>query len=87
MRNVYEQIRKDGHVHRGQIGVVAQSITPEMAKSDGSSLKQDWGVIASDVTPDGPAEKEGVKIGDILLRLNGRLMEDAPADRDGDLST
>jgi serine protease Do len=76
VRNVYEQIRKDGHVHRGQIGIVAQSITPEMAK--GLGLSQDWGVVAADVTPDGPADKVGIKIRDIILSLNGRLMEDAP---------
>ena len=28
VRNIYDQIRKDGHVHRGQIGIVAQTITP-----------------------------------------------------------
>ncbi len=76
VRNIYDQIRKDGHVHRGQIGIVAQSITSGMAK--GLGLAQDWGVIASDVTPDGPAAKEGVKIGDIIQSLNGRTMEDAP---------
>jgi serine protease Do len=76
VRNVYEQIRKDGHVHRGQIGIVAQTITPQMAK--GLRLPQDWGVIASDVIPDGPADKAGLKISDIVLTLNGSTMEDAP---------
>jgi serine protease Do len=76
VRNIYDQIRKDGHVHRGQIGIVAQTITPGMAK--GLGLSQDWGVIASDVTPDGPSAKEGIKIGDIIQSLNGRTMEDAP---------
>ena len=74
--NVYDQIRKDGHVHRGQIGMIAQSITPEMAK--GLHLDQDWGAIASDVLPDGPAEKAGLKPGDIIQTLNGRVIEDAP---------
>jgi len=73
--NVYAQIRKDGHVHRGQIGLVAQSITPEMAK--GLKLSQDWGVIASDVTPDGPAAKAGLKVGDLVLSMNGRPVEDS----------
>jgi serine protease Do len=76
VRNVYEQIRKDGHVHRGQIGVTAQTVSPAMAK--GLGLSQDWGVVVSDVTPDGPADKAGLKVRDILLTLNGRTMEDAP---------
>jgi len=76
VRNSYDQIRKDGHVHRGQIGIVAQSITPVMAK--GLGLSQDWGVIASDIDPDGPASGAGLKPGDIITSLNGQTMEDAP---------
>jgi len=75
VRSSYEQIVKDGHVHRGQIGIVAQTITPALAK--GLGLKQDWGVIAADVTPDGPADKAGVKAGDIIVTLAGREMDDA----------
>ncbi len=76
VRNVYDQIRKDGHVHRGQIGIFAQSITPIVAK--GLGLSKDWGVIAADVVPEGPADKAGLKVGDIIETLNGRPMEDAP---------
>ncbi len=74
--SVYDQLKKNGHVHRGQIGVDVQTITPEM--SQGLHLAQDWGVIAADVTPDGPADKAGVKVGDIILAVNDRTMEDAP---------
>ncbi len=73
-RSSYAQIIKDGHVHRGQIGIVAQTITPALAK--GLALTQDWGVIAADVTPDGPADKAGVKPGDIIVTVAGREMED-----------
>jgi serine protease Do len=76
VQGIYDQIRKDGHVHRGQLGIVAQTITTGMAK--GLKLSQDWGVIVSDVTPDGPADKEGMKVRDILLSMNGTIMEDAP---------
>jgi serine protease Do len=72
VKNVYDQIRKDGHVHRGEIGVVAQSITPDLAA--GLDLKQDSGVILGDVTPDGPADKAGLKAGDIVVSLNGRRL-------------
>ncbi len=76
VRNTYDQIRKDGHVHRGQIGISAQTITAALAK--GLRLPQDWGVVAADVRPEGPADKAGLKVRDIILTLNGRTMEDAP---------
>jgi serine protease Do len=75
VKSVYEQIKKDGHVHRGEIGVSAQSITPELAA--GLGLKQDWGVILSDVYPDGPAAAAGLQPSDIVLSLNGKPMENA----------
>jgi serine protease Do len=75
VRSSFEQIIKDGHVHRGQIGIVGQTITPALAK--GLSLSQDWGVIAADVVPNGPAAKAGIKPGDIILTLAGREMGDA----------
>jgi serine protease Do len=75
VKSVYEQIRKDGHVHRGEIGVSVQSITPELAA--GLALKRDWGVILSDVNPDGPAAAGGLEPGDIVLSLNSKAMENA----------
>ncbi len=72
--SVYEQIRKDGHVHRGEIGVDVQSITPELAS--GLSLKQDWGIILADVDPDGPAAKSGLQPGDIVVSVNGKSVAD-----------
>lgn len=75
VRAIYNQIRKDGHVHRGHIGVSVQTITPALAK--GLKLDQDWGVLVSDVEPHESAEKAGLMIGDIIQTLNGRTMENA----------
>jgi serine protease Do len=75
VKNVYDQIRKDGHVHRGEIGITAQSITPELA--EGLDLKQDTGVILGDVTPDGPAGAAGLQPGDIIYALNGKRLDSA----------
>jgi serine protease Do len=75
VKSVYDQIRKDGHVHRGEIGATAQSITPDLAV--GLDLKQDTGVILGDVTPEGPADEAGLQTGDIVLSLNGRRLNNA----------
>ena len=75
VRSVYEQVRKYGRVRRGQVGIQAQTITPELARA--LRLERDWGVIVGDVAPDGAAEAAGVEIKDILLTLNGKILENA----------
>ncbi len=72
---VYTQLRKEGHVHRGKIGISVQTISPALA--EGLGLARDWGVLVGDVTPDGPADKAGVKAGDVVLTANGRTMRNA----------
>lgn len=73
VKNVYEQLKKDGHVHRGYIGVQTQTVNPMLAA--GLHLAQDWGVMLSDIVPGGPAEKAGMQIGDIVLKVAGKPIE------------
>jgi serine protease Do len=75
VQSVYQQIRKDGAVQRGHIGAKVQTITPDLAAA--LQLKQDWGVIVADVTPGGAAEAAGLEIKDILLTLDGKVLENA----------
>jgi serine protease Do len=75
VRTIYDQIRKTGTVMRGQIGAKVQTITPELAAA--LELKQDWGVLVADVTPRGSAEVAGLEIKDVLLTLNGKVLENA----------
>jgi serine protease Do len=73
---VYHSLRKYGHVHRVEIGAVAQEITPIMA--DGLRLPQHWGVIIADVKPDGPAAAAGLQINDIVLMADDRRIDTLP---------
>lgn len=68
VRNVYRQLSTDGHVHRGMIGVYARAITPTLATALG--LPREEGVLLEDVTPGGPADKAGVKVGDIVNTID-----------------
>lgn len=71
--NVYGQIRDTGRVRRGSIGLHAQTLDPFLAR--GLGLNRDWGVLVGDVYPGGPAEQAGLRPGDVVLRLDGKVME------------
>ncbi len=73
---VYHSLRQYGHVHRVEIGAVAQEITPTLA--DGLQLAQHWGVLIADVKPDGPAAAAGLQIQDIVLTADDRRIETLP---------
>jgi serine protease Do len=64
-------------VHRIEVKAGAQTITGSLAK--GLGLAQNWGVVIDDVTPGGPAEAAGLKVGDIVVRADGRLIGTLPA--------
>jgi serine protease Do len=71
-REVYSQLKAKGHVHRAQLGMVGQTIVPEL--SEGLSLPADHGIVVSDVEPEGAAAHGGLQVDDIILALNGRSM-------------
>jgi serine protease Do len=73
VRNIYDQLRTEGHVHRGQIGVFVRTITPDLV--EGLHLARNRGVLLEDITPDSPAEKGGMKIGDIVTSIGGKPVE------------
>jgi serine protease Do len=66
---------KTGRIIRGWLGVMIQDITSDLAKSFG--LKGTKGVLISDVTKGSPAEKAGLKRGDVDVRFNGKEVENA----------
>jgi serine protease Do len=76
VRRIYQQLRKQGHVHREEIGASVQTITPTMAA--GLGLSQDYGVIVSDVVPKGPADTAGLKVQDIILTLDKQPVINVP---------
>jgi len=66
---------ENGKVVRGWLGVMIQDITPQLAKSFG--LKDDNGVLVSDVVKDSPAEKAGLKQGDVIIGFDAKKIENA----------
>ena len=66
--NVVAQLQEHGQTRRGWLGVFIQEITPEIAESFG--LENENGALISSVHPDGPAEKSGLKAGDVVLSFN-----------------
>jgi serine protease Do len=68
--SVVDQLKKDGKVSRAWLGVLIQDVSNELAESFG--LDRSNGALISRVLPDSPAEKAGLKSGDIILQFNGQ---------------
>lgn len=75
-KNVVSQLRDGGKVVRGWIGVYVQEISPEIAQS--LNLKDDNGALVADITAGGPAQKAGLKRGDIIIEVNGNKINEMP---------
>lgn len=75
---VAEQIKKHGHATHGYLGVMIQPVTQELADSFG--LKDVHGALVAQVIEDSPAAKAGLQVGDVIVRFNGK-----PVDQSSDL--
>ena len=73
--DVQQQLRTKGRVERGRIGVSIQEVTRDLADSFG--LPRAAGALVSVVEPDGPAAKAGIEQGDVIVRFNGRAVENS----------
>jgi serine protease Do len=74
VKQILPQLKQTGHVARGFLGVSPQAITSDMADSLG--LKSTKGALIADVVKDSPAEKGGLKPGDVVVALNGKPVSD-----------
>jgi Do/DeqQ family serine protease len=76
-RAVSDQLTRDGVVHRSKLGVTVQGLTPELAESLG--LADAHGAIVSNVESGSPAQRAGLKQGDVVVALDGKPVADSNA--------
>ncbi|MGI9438088.1 MAG: DegQ family serine endoprotease [Parvibaculales bacterium] len=78
-KTVTAQLQSFGETRRGWLGVRIQQVTDELA--EGLALGTARGALVSEISPDGPAEKGGLKVGDVIVRFDGKpvpTMRDLP---------
>ena len=73
-KNVVEQLKEKGKVVRGWLGVSIQTVTPELAES--FKLEDNKGALVANVEKNGPAEKAGIRNGDIIMAFDGKEIDD-----------
>ncbi len=69
-QRTYHELTKSGESKRGWVGVRIQDVTPEIAKN--SKLPENRGAVISELAPEGPATKAGLRTGDIIIEYNHR---------------
>ena len=75
VRNIYEQLKTEGHVHRGQIGVYLRTVTPDLA--EGLKLPRSHGVLLEDVIARiRPPTRQGLKVGEVVTNIGGKPVGD-----------
>ena len=84
-RGVMDQLIKTGKVRRGQLGVVVQTVTSDIAQS--LDMKDVRGVIVGQVVPGSAGERAGLKQGDVIVDLNGQPINDSNSLRNHVAST
>jgi len=72
-KKIVAQLKEKGKVQRAWLGVLIQGINPELAESFG--LEKPEGALVTQVIPDSPAEKAGLKEEDIIIKVDGRKIE------------
>lgn len=73
VKDVYQQLKEDGHVSRGWLGVLIQDVTRELAESFG--MKKPHGALVAKILSDSPAEKAGFLVGDVIVSFNGKKVD------------
>jgi serine protease Do len=73
---VIDDIKKFGRTKRGWLGVHIQTVTEEIADNLGIKDKENRGALVASVTPKGPAEKAGIKGGDVILAFDGKKVNE-----------
>ena len=76
LAQAYPQLRNDGHLHHGYLGLDVQGINPVLAGVFG--LPTTIGVVVSDVVPDGPADRAGVAALDVVQSVDGKMIDTVP---------
>ncbi len=74
-RAVMQQLIRFGEVRRGRLGISMQDLTPDLARSLGIAGGQ--GAVIANVLPDSPAERAGLRAGDVVTAVNGRTVRSA----------